>query len=39
MESPGHTLDPLRRHDVIVEEEAGLRFANELMRRWVLLLR
>ncbi len=31
------TLDLLRRHDVIVEEEAGLRFASELMRRWVLL--
>ena len=33
------TLDLLRRHDVIVEEEDGLRFASELMRRWVLLPR
>ena len=30
------TLDLLRRHDVIVEEEGeGFRFASELMRRWV----
>jgi hypothetical protein len=30
------TLRLLRRHDVIIEEEGkGLRFASELMRRWV----
>ncbi|MCX6027977.1 MAG: ATP-binding protein [Chloroflexi bacterium] len=28
-------LDLLRRHDVIVEEAGGVRFASELMRRWV----
>jgi hypothetical protein len=29
------TLDLLRRHDVIVDEEGGVRIASELMRRWV----
>ena len=28
-------LKLLRRHDVVVEEEGGFRFASELMRRWV----
>ena len=28
-------LKLLRRHDVIVEEGHGVRFASELMRRWV----
>ena len=28
-------LERLHRHDVIVESEAGVRFASELMRRWV----
>jgi hypothetical protein len=28
-------IELLLRHDVIVEDEKGLRFANELMRRWV----
>jgi hypothetical protein len=29
------SLDLLRRHDVIVDEAGGVRFAAELMRRWV----
>ena len=28
-------LDLLRRHDVVVDEAGGVRFAAELMRRWV----
>ena len=30
-------LDLLRRHDVIVDEAGGVRFAAELMRRWVAI--
>jgi hypothetical protein len=30
-----HTVELLRRHDVIVDEAGGVRFASELMRRWV----
>jgi hypothetical protein len=29
-------FDLLRRHDVIVDEVSGVRFAAELMRRWVM---
>lgn len=29
------TLDLLKRHDVILEEDGNVRFAAELMRRWV----
>ncbi|MBK9230931.1 MAG: hypothetical protein IPO15_08725 [Anaerolineae bacterium] len=29
------TLNLLRRHDVIVDMPGGVRFASELMRRWV----
>jgi hypothetical protein len=29
------TIELLLRHDVIIEEENGYRFASELMRRWV----
>ncbi len=29
------SLDLLRRHDVIADEAGGVRFAAELMRRWV----
>jgi len=42
--SPGETgnveetLKLLHRHDVIVEDESGVRFASELMRRWVASL-
>jgi hypothetical protein len=28
-------LELLRRHDVIVEDNVGIRFASELLRRWV----
>ncbi|MCU0286721.1 MAG: toll/interleukin-1 receptor domain-containing protein [Acidobacteria bacterium] len=28
-------IDLLKRHDVILEEEGNVRFASELMRRWV----
>jgi hypothetical protein len=31
------TIDLLRRHDVILEENNGLRIANELLRRWILV--
>ncbi|MFZ1238024.1 MAG: hypothetical protein WAV66_01650, partial [Anaerolineae bacterium] len=30
------TLNLLRRHDVIVDKPGGVRFASELMRRWVV---
>jgi len=30
------TLALLRRHDVIVEDDASIRFASELLRRWVV---
>jgi hypothetical protein len=29
------TFDLLLRHDIITETETGIRFASELMRRWV----
>lgn len=29
------TLKLLTRHDIITETESGVRFASELMRRWV----
>ena len=29
------TIMLLKRHDVVVEEEGGIRFASALMRRWV----
>jgi hypothetical protein len=37
LEADGHeeTLELLKRHDVIVEEPTGVRYASELMRRWV----
>jgi hypothetical protein len=28
-------LELLRRHDVVAEDDQGVRFASELLRRWV----
>jgi hypothetical protein len=36
VEEVGRIIVLLRRHDVIVEESGGIRFASELMRRWVV---
>jgi AAA ATPase domain len=36
VEEVGRIMALLKRHDVIVEEPGGIRFASELMRRWVV---